>query len=192
MIAAIQSHMNRGLEGHHAHVAECSGEPLESGFCVRPFRRLAREERGQALVEFALIAPLFLLIVFGVIQFGLGLNQWLDLQRIANEGARWGAVNAYPGCPDTSPGTPAPPCNPTLQQYLRSEPVSGTLNPTVTICFEQRTGPGSTATIGDPLTVKLNSKFNFIPVVGLGQMNLNAIATMRVERMPTRYTAGGC
>src|SRR5687768_13441458 len=46
-------------------------------------------ERGQALVEFALIAPLFLMIVVGIIQFGIGLNYWLDLNRIANQGARW-------------------------------------------------------------------------------------------------------
>ena len=50
-------------------------------------------ERGQALVEFALIAPLFLLIVVGIIQFGIGLNYWLDLNRLANQGARWAVVN---------------------------------------------------------------------------------------------------
>ena len=58
-------------------------------------------ERGQALVEFALIAPLFLVIVVGIIQFGIGLNYWLDLNRIANQGARWGVVDKYPDCNGT-------------------------------------------------------------------------------------------
>ena len=48
------------------------------------------------------------------------------------------------------------------------------------------------ATIGDPVTVKLTSKFNFVPIVGLGEMDLDAIATMRIERIPTRYTAAAC
>ena len=54
-------------------------------------------ERGQALVEFALIVPLFLIIVVGIIQFGVGLNYWLDLNRIANQGARWAVVELPSG-----------------------------------------------------------------------------------------------
>ena len=58
--------------------------------------RRAERESGQALVEFALILPLFLLIVVGIIQFGVALNFWLDMQRIANQGARWAVVDRYP------------------------------------------------------------------------------------------------
>ena len=53
-------------------------------------------ESGQALVEFALVLPLFLMIVVGVIQFGVALNFWLDMQRLANQGARSAAVNCGP------------------------------------------------------------------------------------------------
>lgn len=154
----------------------------------RPRRCLPARQEGQALVEFALVAPLFLLVVFGIIQFGLALNNWLDLQRLANQGARWSAVNAYPGCPDTGPDTP---CNPTLEEYLASDSVAGALDPDVEVCFEQMSEPTG-ATIGDPVTVKLTSRFQFVPVVGLGEMELDAVATMRVERLPTRYLAGSC
>ena len=34
------------------------------------------------------------MIVVGVIQFGVALNFWLDMQRIANQGARWAVVNS--------------------------------------------------------------------------------------------------
>ena len=61
----------------------------------RGARRRERES-GQALVEFALILPLFLMIVVGVIQFGVALNFWLDMQRLANQGARSAAVNCGP------------------------------------------------------------------------------------------------
>src|SRR5918992_2099973 len=65
-------------------------------------------ERGQALVEFALILPLFLILVVGLIQFGVGLNFWLDLNRLANQGARWAVVNCNPASAkvcETSGGT---------------------------------------------------------------------------------------
>ena len=52
------------------------------------------------MVEFALILFPLLLLVAGIIQFGIGLNYWLDMQRIANQGARWAAVNNWPpDCP---------------------------------------------------------------------------------------------
>lgn len=146
-------------------------------------------ERGQVLVEFALLAPLLLLIVVGIIQFGVALNYWLDLQRIANQGARWAVVNAYPGCPRTGPDAP---CSPTLQAYLASAPVSGGLNPDTVICFEEQSGAPSGATVGDPVTVRLTFEFDFVPIVGVGTLDLTGAATMRVEQKPTRYSGGAC
>ena len=54
------------------------------------------------MVEFALILFPLLMLVAGIIQFGIGLNYWLDMQRIANQGARWAAVNNWPGCSRTA------------------------------------------------------------------------------------------
>jgi Flp pilus assembly protein TadG len=152
---------------------------------------LLRRQDGQALVEFALIAPLFLLLVGGIIQFGVALNFWLDLQRIANQGARWAVVNHYPGCPrDADPAD----CDQSLEDYLASSPVSGGLDPDVDICFEEMTGTGTpaTATVGDPVTVRLTSQFDFVPIVGIGTLDLSGLATMRVEQEPTRYMADAC
>lgn len=141
------------------------------------------------LVEFALVAPVVVLLVAGVLQFGVALNYWLELHRIANRGARWAAVNAYPGCPRTGPQTP---CDPTLQTYLAEAPQSGGLNPTVLICFEAETGTPSGATVGDPVTVRLTTPFTMVPIVGVGTIDLTATATMRVEEKPTRYSAAAC
>ena len=48
------------------------------------------------MVEFVLIAPLLFLLVGGIVQMALALNYWLDMQRIANQGARWAVVARYP------------------------------------------------------------------------------------------------
>ena len=87
-----------------------------------PCRR--SRESGQAMVEFALILFPLLVIVAGIIQFGIALNYWLDMQRIANQGARWAAVNC------TRSATTPPsynPCNPDLQTTLRQQALANGL-----------------------------------------------------------------
>ena len=55
---------------------------------------LLRDKRGQAMVEFALVLPLFLLLVCGIIEFGVLYNAQLTLEQDAREGARYAAVHA--------------------------------------------------------------------------------------------------
>ncbi len=50
--------------------------------------RQLRSERSQSIVEFSLIAPILLLLIFGVVDFGRGLYYYISLQQAANEGAR--------------------------------------------------------------------------------------------------------
>ena len=49
---------------------------------------------GQSLVELAIILPLFLLLLFGIIEFGRALYQWYALYRAAWSGARTAAMAA--------------------------------------------------------------------------------------------------
>jgi hypothetical protein len=72
-------------------------------------RDCPRTSSSALQVEFALILLPFLLLVGGIVYFGIALNYWLDTQRLANEGARWAVVNEYPGCPRTGPPTPCVP-----------------------------------------------------------------------------------
>jgi Flp pilus assembly protein TadG len=51
-------------------------------------------EKGQALVEFALLVPIFLLLMFSIIDFGMGFYSWITVTNSAREGARLGAVHA--------------------------------------------------------------------------------------------------
>jgi Flp pilus assembly protein TadG len=49
-------------------------------------------ERGQSLVEFAVLVPVFMLILIGMLEFGLMFNHDLTLQYASREGARVGAA----------------------------------------------------------------------------------------------------
>lgn len=50
--------------------------------------------RGQELLEFALILPIFLLLAFGILDLGLATYSYSSLQSAAREGARYAIVNA--------------------------------------------------------------------------------------------------
>jgi hypothetical protein len=60
-------------------------------------RRIAKGETGAALVEFAIIVPFFLILLFGAIEFGLTLNHDVDLTNGVREAARQGVVANYTG-----------------------------------------------------------------------------------------------
>ncbi len=51
-------------------------------------------EGGQNLVEFAMVVPIFLILVFAIVDFGMGFHAWITVSNAAREGARIGAVGA--------------------------------------------------------------------------------------------------
>lgn len=76
------------------------------------------DERGANLLEFALVVPVLMLIVFGIIEFGVAYNNSLALRAGAQEGARAGVVANFgptgpPGCPLATTGPVGPTTEPT-------------------------------------------------------------------------------
>ena len=59
---------------------------------TRRGRRTGRREEGQAIVEFALLLPIFLLLVLGVVEFGRAWNAYQVVTDAAREGARTAVV----------------------------------------------------------------------------------------------------
>jgi len=45
-------------------------------------------------VEFALLLPIFLVVIFIIVDFGVGISRWVILTNATREGARLGAVGA--------------------------------------------------------------------------------------------------
>ena len=73
---------------------------------ARRWRRPAdgAAQRGQSLVEFSMLVPVFLLILMGVLELGLAFDHLLTLSYATREGARTGAAMAdgekIPDCAD--------------------------------------------------------------------------------------------
>jgi TadE-like protein len=97
---------------------------------TRPERaRRARGERGAALVEFALLLPVFLLIVFGGITAALAYEHKADIVHAVRDGARYGATVPLAQC------DPPSPCGPgtgltwaQLVQYVTAQGSEGALS----------------------------------------------------------------
>lgn len=58
------------------------------------FRRLARDEHGAAVVEFAIVVPMLLILVMGIIDFGRMYAVAASLQAAVRDGARQGAMSS--------------------------------------------------------------------------------------------------
>jgi Flp pilus assembly protein TadG len=61
-----------------------------------PRRRGRRKTRGQALVEFSLILPVFLFVLWGILDFGLLLYSRMTVINATREGARAASVAVNP------------------------------------------------------------------------------------------------
>jgi Flp pilus assembly protein TadG len=146
-------------------------------------RRLSRDESGVAIAELALVLPVVLLILFGILDFGKALNYWIDETHLANEGARWAVVNKNP----SSSGT--------LQAYIKGQADTQQLRDNAQVCvaFTDVNGNGSTDA-GDAVNVTVSYDYNWLPFikakVGATTTNLSGAATMRLEQTPSNYSSG--
>jgi Flp pilus assembly pilin Flp len=137
-----------------------------------------RDERGIAMVEFALIVPVLLLIVAGMLGFGRVLFYWIDANHLANETTRWAAVDRNPY------GT-------SLQQYIADSGTAEFKNG-LRVCLDFP--DGGSPQIGQRVRMRVEKPFTFVPIVGLS-LTVKASSTQRIERFangtgPTSYAAG--
>lgn len=59
---------------------------------LKLFKKISKNEKGQSLVEFALVIPIVIFILLAVIEYGWMLNAKITLTSAAREGARIAAV----------------------------------------------------------------------------------------------------
>ena len=62
---------------------------------MQHLRSYASEDEGQNLVEFALLLPLLMYILLGIMQFGLIFAAYVTMNNAAREGARWASIYIY-------------------------------------------------------------------------------------------------
>jgi Flp pilus assembly protein TadG len=140
-------------------------------------RRHAKHRRGQALVEFALILPIFLLILMGIFDLGRAVYYSSTLSNAAREAAREGIVDQT--------------CSHLLERANRR--ALGMDNVGVTISWLNGAGAQTracqptvtgTADIGDRVLVTLDYDYTAAtPIIGnlVGTIHLRSQSTFPVE-----------
>ena len=136
-------------------------------------RQTLVDERGVALIEFALVLPLLLLLVLGIVDFGKAFAYKNDETHLANQAARYAAVNSCSAC-----GVQ------TINTFIKNEAETAELrnNMTVAVAF---TGFGAkNHCIGSPIKVTLQYHydfFKFLKIAPLGVM-IGGSSSMRLEK----------
>ena len=124
-------------------------------------------ERGSELIELAIVLPIFLLIIMGIVDFGFLFQRYEVVTNAAREGARLASLDATYSDPDIRLR---------VQNYLSAgglDPATATITP----------GPAVSTTVGSivvttrTVTVLYPTTMMFIPQT----VNLQSVSTMRVE-----------
>ena len=137
----------------------------------RACRPCRRNRRGAAVVEFAVVVPIFLMMVFGMIEFGRAIMVQQVLTNASREGARLAVLD--------SPTPTAGQVTTTVTTYLQKAGISGatvTINPT----------EPTTAAYGVPITVTVQVPYSSVswlpsPWFITGNTQLKAKTVMRRE-----------
>jgi Flp pilus assembly protein TadG len=165
------------------------------------YRRLRADENGVALVEFALVLPLLLVLLLGMIDVGKAVNYWNDETHLANEAARYAAVNNSPD-PNwaSNKTTAAYKINTAIKNQadtneLKQGGTQSISTPGATVCIYFPNGTHATgpkALQGEPVKVVVTAQYNWLGyLVGKGLLphsTLTATSSMRLEQ---NYTGDG-
>lgn len=124
-----------------------------------------KNNRGQALVEFALILPVLMLLIVGVMEFGLIINQYMVVTQAAREGARSAALGGSNATVTTTVKTAA--------SQIDTSQIIVTISPSTT----RVRGSGVTVTVQKPIKTITKLINPFFPT----GFTVQGMATMRVE-----------
>jgi Flp pilus assembly pilin Flp len=137
-------------------------------------KTMIKDQDGATAVEFAIILPLLILLVFGIIEISLLLYNKQVITNATREGARLGVVVRVPRYSD---------------QDIKNEIINYAQNYLVTFGSDTfgddniiiyREDP--TPTFGDELEVEVNYDYEFLVLKSLlGSIPLQATSTMRME-----------
>jgi len=131
-------------------------------------------ERGGELIEFALVAPILMLLIAGIFDFGMMFRTYEAVTNAAREGARVGVL----------PGYAAADVQSRVGQYLTASGLSGTS--TVNVVNVPITTAAGTFTA---TSVTVNYPYQFVVLGGVGpffggsfgSIPLQAVSVMRIE-----------
>ena len=146
-------------------------------------RTRLRPERGVVMVEFAIVLPVLLLIILGILYFGRYEDYSNQETQLAETGVRAAAVDYTP-----SSGT--------LQNYIQTQAQpelqagsSDVTSPAAVWIYLPSSSTGYTA--GQPIRTCVVATVKFPTPLGVPTTTIAQAATMRIEQVQSGFTATG-
>jgi Flp pilus assembly protein TadG len=140
------------------------------------WKRAGASESGQATLEFALVLPFVILVLFGIALFGLALNDWIDETHLASQAARFAAVN-------NEHGTGAEIKEAAFLKWITEQ---GDSKEFAEGAKAEMCSP--TSQLGDYVKVRVTYTYNWLGLANFfgakAQTPLTSTATMRIEVPP--------
>jgi len=148
----------------------------------RTLSRRLREERGQSLVEFAVVLPVLIVIILGIVYFGKYEDYSNQATQLAETGVRYAAVDSCPtGCSS-------------LASYIVSqgspELANGSSDVTKATAYIYQPSSATSYITGQPIRVCIVSTVRYPTPAGTLSFQLTQAATMRIEQKDAGGIAG--
>jgi Flp pilus assembly protein TadG len=142
---------------------------------VKRLNEKIKNQKGAAMVEFAIVMPLLLMLVFGMVEFSIMFYDQAVITNASREGARAGIVYSFPNRISAGEITT------TVGTYSSGRLITfGGSNQASTSVS------GQCNNAGDAITVSVTYPYNFLIIPNLiqgltGPINLSAVTVMRCE-----------
>jgi Flp pilus assembly protein TadG len=134
------------------------------------------------MAELALVMPILLLALIGILEFGRLFNYWIDTTHLANETARWVVVDRVPGTGAASTRVRDYICSQAQTAEERSGmEVRFRVDSNLDNTFE--TTAAATINQGDPVMIEVRRAFSVVPFLNTGTITFTGKSTMRIERL---------
>ena len=134
-------------------------------------------------MEFALVLPILLVLLLGMLDFGKAYNYWNDANHLTAEAARFAVVNRKPDPTNVA----------TLQMQIRQQADTAELrnggdsSTAGQVCV---TFPNGTSNVGDPVQVTMTFTYDFLTYLPFVSKTITTSSVMRLEAAPTNYVSG--
>jgi Flp pilus assembly protein TadG len=161
--------------------------------CVRVVTKW-RDESGAELVEAALVLPLLLMLLLGIVTFGRAYNVYQTITRAAREGARELVMTGCATCADAL----TPPSASSVQtNYVNPALTASSLDPTkVTNYTSTYVYLDPNDPVPDICGVQISFKYPYtlslpFTTLNLSTIKLSTTVQMRLETQPSTCNVGG-
>jgi hypothetical protein len=172
--------------------SECPGNPLWSPWKkpmeINILKKIARKIKGQGLVEFAMVIPILLLLVFGIIEAGRLLFIYSAVLSSSREAARYGSAAG-----ESTGLTPYyGDCNGIKDAAMRIGRFAGVASTDVSISYDHGPSSGTNfaicplasdahVSLGDRITVQVVATFRpLLPLVNFRPIPISAVTNRTI------------